>query len=692
MHDAHEFFRSLTIVLAVAALTTVLFHRLRQPVVLGYILAGLIVGPNVPVPIVADGEIVRTLSELGVVLLMFSLGLEFSLEKLGRVGPTAGITAVIQSGVVALLGFLTARALGWTVLEGVFTAAIIAVSSTTIIAKVFDEERIGGRLRELVVGILLVEDLIAVVFMAALTAVATGAGLSAGALALTLLELLAFLAALLVAGMLLVPRFIRAVVRIRRAETTLIASIGVCFVTAFVAQEAGYSLALGAFLAGSLVAESGRTHDIEPLVQPVRDMFAAIFFVSVGLSLDPRQVIEHWPAVAALTAIVIFGKIAGVSLGAFLTGNGTRTSIQAGMSLAQIGEFSFIIAVLGQRLGATGEFLYPVTIAVSALTTMTTPWLIRSAGPVATLVDRKLPPPLQTFGTLYGAWLERLARPAPAAQEAQLWRLARLLLLDTLALGALVAGTGFGLERAVAEVVSLSTAPPEFARAVLIGLACALTLPLVVGMARLVRRLGIALAARALPPVAAGVDLDKAPRRTLELTVQFGLALGGGIVVLAMAQPFLPGFAAPVVLGALLTALAIAIWRSATDLESHVRAGSQAVLEALAHYARTDRGAPETQPLAEIRTLLHGLGEPVVVRLGAGSPAQGASLAELNLRGRTGATVLAISRGKESIVAPAAGERLRPGDVLALAGTDDAVRAARAILLDPPVEPAPAAP
>jgi CPA2 family monovalent cation:H+ antiporter-2 len=174
MHDMHEFLKSLTIVLAVAAVTTVLFQRLRQPVVLGYIIAGLIVGPHVPIPLVADPAIVRTLSELGVILLMFFLGLEFSLAKLVRVGPTAGVTAVIQTGLMAWLGFLAGRLLGWTPLESVFTGAIVAILSTTIIAKVFDEYGIGGRLRELVVGVLLFEDLIAIVFMAVLTAVATG--------------------------------------------------------------------------------------------------------------------------------------------------------------------------------------------------------------------------------------------------------------------------------------------------------------------------------------------------------------------------------------------------------------------------------------------------------------------------------------------------------------------------------------
>jgi len=680
MHEAHEFFRSLTIVLAVAALVTVVFQRLRQPVVLGYVLAGVIVGPHVPVPIVANAEVVRTLSELGVVLLMFSLGLEFSLGKLARVGPTAGLTAVSETAIVALLGFLVARSFGWGTLESVFTGAIVAISSTTIIAKIFDEERIGGRLRELVVGILLVEDLIAVVMMAALTAVATGAGLSAGALARTLLELAGFLAALLVAGMLIVPRFVRAVVAIGRPETTLIASIGICFVTAYVAQEAGYSVALGAFLAGSLVAESGRAARIEHLVEPVRDMFAAIFFVSVGLSIDPALLLLHWHAVAALSGVVIGGKIASVALGAFLTGSGTRTSIQAGMSLAQIGEFSFIIAVLGARLGATGDFLYPVTVGVSVVTSLATPWLIRAAGPAAELVDRKLPRPLQTFASLYGAWLERLAA-SPAAHTAPRERVVRLLVLDTFALGALVAGAAAGLERAVAEITSVTEAPPILTRAVLIGLACALATPLVVGIGRLSRRLGAQLAVSALPRRPDSVDLDAAPRRALAVTLQFAATLVAGIVALMIAQPFLPSVSTPLVLGALFALLAVGVWRSATNLERHVQAGSQAVLEALRSYAHAGRSG-DTQVINEIRSLLHGLGEPVAVKLGTDAPSLGASLAELNLRGRSGATVLAISRGADSIVAPSANERLRAGDVVGLAGSDTAIEAARAILLE----------
>jgi CPA2 family monovalent cation:H+ antiporter-2 len=350
------------------------------------------------------------------------------------------------------------------------------------------------------------------------------------------------------------------------------------------------------------------------------------------------------------------------------------------MSLAQIGEFSFIIAVLGASLGAARDFLYPVTVAVSALTTLTTPWLIRASEPSANFVDHRLPRPLQTFAALYGAWLEELRRPSPVAATAQRSRLVRLLVLDTLALAALIVLAASLLERGVDALVAQFASPPGLARAILIAFACLGVTPLVVGIGRVARRLGSALAGSALPRIGAGADLDAAPRRALELTLQFGTAVGAGIVVLAITQPFLPALSAPIALLALFSALGVAVWRGATNLESHVRAGSQAVLETLASYAKAGRGAPAAQPIDEIRGLLHGLGEPVALRLGAGTPALGRSLAELNLRGLTGATVLAIARGSESIVTPGAGEILREGDVLAVAGTSDAVAAARVVL------------
>ena len=678
MHDTHAFLASLTVVLAVAAVTTVLFQRFRQPVVLGYILAGLIVGPHVPLPLIADRQIVQTLSELGVILLMFSLGLEFSLPRLVKVGPTAGVTALVQCSVMAWLGYLVGQLFGWTLLESVFTGALIAISSTTIIAKVFDEQHIGGRVRELVIGILLIEDLIAIVSMAVLTTVATGAGLSAATLLPTIGWLSAFLLALLVGGLLIVPRFMRVVFALERPETTLVASVGICFATAWLAQQAGYSVALGAFLAGSLIAESGRGEEVEHLVSPVRDMFLAIFFVSVGLLIDPALVLRHWAAVLTLTVVVIIGKVTSVALGAVLTGSGIRTAVQSGMSLAQIGEFSYIIAALGLSLGATREFLYPVAVAVSAVTTLTTPWLIRAAEPVAVFVDGKLPRSVQTFMTLYGTWIERLGT-APPAGRSQAIRGARLLALDAVALTALVIGAAAGREHAAGLIVRAVGLGPEVARWVVVGSAALLSLPLLLGIWRLAQQLGAALAEAALPRVRAGVDFDAAPRRALVTALQLGVALVAGLAVLAVTQPFLPGYSGFVLLGVIVAIYGVAFLRSTVDLEGHVQAGSLAVLESLTKYARAGRPAAEPTPLAGLE-MLASLGTPVAIPLEADSPAVGRTLAELHLRARTGATVLAIVRGSESIVTPPPGERLCAGDLVALAGTHEAIAAASELL------------
>lgn len=682
-HDATEFLQALTVVLGVAAITTVLFHWLRQPVVLGYLVAGLVVGPHVPIPLIADPEIVRTLSEIGVILLMFSVGLEMRMETLWRLAPTAGLTAVVQCSVMLWIGFVTGRAFGWTSIESLFAGAIIAISSTTIVAKAFDEQKVGGNLKDLVIGILIVEDLIAILLMAALTAVASGSGLSASEMAATFGRLAAFLVALIAVGLLVIPRVIRAILKLGRHETTVVASIGICFGVALLAQRFGYSVALGAFLAGSLVAESGAGRRIERRIEPVRDVFAAIFFVSVGMLIDPALLIEHWAPVLVLTFLVIFGTFVAVGAGAFLTGSGTRLSIQAGLSLTQIGEFSFIIAGLGVSLGATRNFLYPVAVAVSAITTLTTPYLIRASGPIATFVDNRLPRSIQTFVTLYGTWVEQLRnRASREVSEDAARRMIRLLVLDAAIIGAIVIGASVARVRIVEELADTLSLERRVALLVLIAGAAALALPFAFGVVRLARRLGALLAIAALPKGESGLDLADAPRRVLVVTLQLAIVLLVGAPLVAITQPFLPGVPGAGLLLIALGALAIPFWRNAANLQGHVRAGAQLIAEALAKQAR---GTPEelADTLVPVHSLLPGLGAPAPFRLESGHAAIGKTLADVNLRAETGATVLAISRDGEGIVVPSAGERLREGDVLALAGTDHAVDAARRLLAGP---------
>jgi CPA2 family monovalent cation:H+ antiporter-2 len=382
MPDAHLFLKDLAVVLGVAAVTTVVFQRLHLPVVLGYLLAGLVVGPHVPVQLVVDVATIHTLSELGVVLLMFSLGLEFSLRKLVRLGPRVALVAVVEMGLMLTLGYLAGQLLGWTPLASAFAGAVVAISSTMLVARVLMEERAEHQLRDLVYGVLVVEDLVAIVLIAALTALTFEGQLSAARVLSTGGRLLVFLAGSFAVGLLLVPPAMRAIARLRSSETTLVASVGLCFGAALVALWAGYSVALGAFLAGSLVTESGAGRQVETLVRPVRDMFAAIFFVSIGMLLDPATIAREWAVVLVLTAVVLLGKTCGVAIGAFLTGHGTKLSLRAGFSLAQVGEFSFIIAGLGVALGGPAAALPHVAVAVCAITAFLSPlpyaWRSRS--------------------------------------------------------------------------------------------------------------------------------------------------------------------------------------------------------------------------------------------------------------------------------------------------------------------------
>ncbi|MFH0899635.1 MAG: cation:proton antiporter [Pseudomonadota bacterium] len=676
---ARPILQDLALVLCVAAVTTVVFRRLRQPVVLGYLLAGLIVGPHLPSPILADPQRIHTLSELGVILVMFSVGLDLSVRRFLKVVPTAGLTGLVQIGLMIWLGYLAGQAMGWTVRESLFCGAIVAISSTMIVTKVFAELRIRGRLADIVFGVLVIEDLAAILLLALLATVSStsGGGISGSTLAVSLGRLGGFLVGLVAVGFLLVPRAIRLVARLNSPETLLVASIGLCFAFALLAHKLGYSVALGAFLAGSLVAESGEGGQVEHLVRSVRDIFAAVFFVSVGMLVDPAMILRHFSAVLLLTAVVLVGQTLSVSLGSFLSGNGVRTSIQAGMSLAQTGEFSFIIAGTGVATGAVGEFLYPVAVAVSVLTTFSTPWLVRVSQPVALFVDRHLPRRLQSFVALYGSWVEQARSGGRCGVSGRASRLVCLIAVDAAIIAAIVIGTSLSLDRLMELASAHTRIHPSVAELIVMIAAVLLCVPFFLGMVRCARALGHTLAAAALPPAPEGkVDLAAAPRRALVVTLQLAMVLIVGIPLLALTQPFVPALYGAIVLFAILGLLGVAFWRSAENLEEHVRAGAQAIVEVLANQA----GDSSRPSLLQVQPLLPGFGDLTPITLRATSPATGKTLAEINLRGLTGATVVAITRGGSGIL-PTGKEPLQTDDVLVVAGAHEAIDAARRLLL-----------
>jgi monovalent cation:H+ antiporter-2, CPA2 family len=680
--DPHAFLQNLAVVLCVAAVATVLFQRLHQPVIFGYLLAGMIIGPHIRIPLVADPQTVRTLSELGVILLMFSLGLEFSIRKLVQVSQKAGAVALFECSIMVSVGYLVGQMLGLTRMESVFVGAIVGISSTTIIVKAFQEQKVKGRVTELVFGILIIEDLIAIFLLTILTTISRSGAVSPTDILVTAMRLAMFLAALIGFGILTVPRAIRAVQKLGQPETTLVASIGICFAAALIALAFGYSVALGAFIAGSLVAESGHESEIEALVRPVRDMFAAIFFVSVGMIIDPAALTEHWKAVLALTLAVLVGKVLSVTVGSFLAGHGRRTAMKAGMSLAQIGEFSFIIASVGVASGVIRSWLYPVAIGVSAITTLTTPLLIKLSNRAAASIDRWLPEPIQTVAALYGSWIERVRNsPRVPTERSATNRNIRIILLDGALITTVVIGVDVEVDRLSRILGDLTGMTADRVRFMVVLIAGLVTVPLIYGLITSARALGNRLARRAFADAQKGkVDPADAPRRALVILVQVAVVLAVGIPVVAITEPFLPPYQGAFVLAVVVLLLLVALWRNASNLQGHARAGAQIIASALANQmASVDGSSDETTLLEDVNAILPGLGEPVAIRVIPQSIAVGKSLAQLNLRGATGATVLAIRRGAEQIPTPLGREVIRANDVVAVAGAHDALAVARAI-------------
>ncbi len=357
------------------------------------------------------------------------------------------------------------------------------------------------------------------------------------------------------------------------------------------------------------------------------------------------------------------------------------------MSLAQIGEFSFIIAGVGLASGATGHFLYPIAVAVSAATTFLTPWLIRASDPVAAWVDARLPKPIQTFAALYGSWVEKLGtKPTEASVGRRIRRLGRLLILDASLLAAIVVSTALWGRGAARWLSRVTPVPGDLTGIAVVLVATALAAPFCLGIARCTAALAGTLAALALPPARGKADLADAPRRALLVTLELAILLAIGVPLVALTQPFLPPFPGAVLMASLILFLGLALWRSATNLQQHARAGAQAIVEVLARQLKSRPPLASPPPagveseLEALHRLLPGLGAPVPARIHLGTRAAGRTLAELDLRGLTGATVLAIVREHAGVLTPTGRETLEAGDLLAIAGTSEAIESARQLL------------
>lgn len=383
----------LALILFSAGIVTLIFKKLNQPVVLGYIIAGLLVSPNFSLfPTVTEIESIKIWAEIGVIFLLFSLGLEFSFKKLVKVGGTSAISGLFEIAAMLFVGYFTGQLLGWGRIDSLFLGGIIAISSTTIIFRAFDElglktQKFAGT----VIGILIIEDLAAVLLMVLLSTVAVSQNFEGSEMLTSVLKLGFFLVLWFLMGIYLLPSLLKKLSKHISDETLLIISIALCLGMVVFAANVGFSAALGAFIMGSILAETTKAERIEHVLKSVKDLFGAVFFVSVGMLINPSILVQYAIPVVILTLVVMLGKTLFVTSGSLISGLPLKQSVQAGTSMSQIGEFSFIIATLGVTLGVTSDFLYPIAVGVSVITTFTTPYMIKLAEPLYTFLEKILP-------------------------------------------------------------------------------------------------------------------------------------------------------------------------------------------------------------------------------------------------------------------------------------------------------------
>jgi CPA2 family monovalent cation:H+ antiporter-2 len=584
MH-AISFIQDLAVIMLVAGVVTILFHRLKQPVVLGYIVAGFIIGPHTPpFGLIHDEDTIKTLAELGVIFLMFCLGLEFSLRKLFKVGATAFIAAFLEIILMIWIGYEIGQWFDWNTMDSLFLGAILAISSTTIIVKALNDLKMKNqRFAQLIFGVLIVEDILGIGIIALLSSIAVSGTVSSGEVFSTVGKLSLFMIVALVIGILLVPRLLAYVARFESNEMLLITVLGLCFGFCLLVVKLEYSMVLGAFLIGAIMAESRQLIKIERLIEPVRDMFSAIFFVAIGLMIDPQILLQYaWP-IAVITVAVVLGKMLSCGLGAFIAGNDGRTSLRVGMGLSQIGEFSFIIAALGMTLQVTSDFLYPVAVAVSAITTLLTPYLIRGADPLSLKIAAVMPQRMSRLFGMYGEWLRSIQPQGEGAMLASMIRKIVLQVGVNLALVIAIFFAGSFFAARIGGYLEGWISGQSWQKALIWGGALLLSLPFLIAAYRKLKALSMLLAEMSVKPEMAGRHTQRVRRVIAELIPILSL-LVIFLLLAALSASILPTNKLLVLIAVVTAAVAAVLWRWFIRVHTRMQA---ALLETLDNHKDT---------------------------------------------------------------------------------------------------------
>jgi len=639
-HHLQPLISDLGLILMTAGIAVLLFKKMKQPLVLGYLIAGFLAGNHFDFfPTITEMKSVEVWAEIGVIILLFSLGLEFSFKKLMKVGGTASITAITQIATMVLVGYLVGQWMGWSSMDSIFLGVILSISSTTIILKTFDELGVKGqKFAGIVIGSLIVQDIVAILMMVLLSTIAVSQQFSGGELMMSVLKLIFFLTVWFVGGIFFIPTLLKKTKHLLTDEMLLIISLALCLMMVSFAANVGFSPALGAFIMGSIIAETTQAEHIEHLIKPVKDLFGAIFFVSVGMLIDPKMLYEHAAPVAILTVVIIVGQSVSSTIGALLAGQPLKQSVQTGMSLSQIGEFSFIIATLGMTLNVTSSFLYPVVVAVSAITTFTTPFMVKYAVPFSEFLERKLPK----------KWIKNINRysvNAQAIKAVSTWQkvmntyviqiiihtiiIAAIILLSSKFVAPLVADTRFG--NTLAAFITLVIISPF-------------------------------LWALSLRRVAAEeVELlweERKYRGALLMLILIRMSLG----------LFFIGFLLNIFFSPLVTFVALIIAIAAYQLFPKKLNEQYHKIEN--HFLKNLNDRENKKIDRRYANLMPWDGHMSFFDIGRESNLAGKTLEELRIREQMGINIAYIKRGDVTISIPTKNERIFPGDEICVIGTD----------------------
>lgn len=642
----------LAVILISAGLVTLLFKKLKQPVVLGYIVAGILAGPSIEqIPTVTDVESIRIWADIGVIFLLFALGLDFSFKKLMKVGGTAVIGAITVVIGMMTFGYSIGLLLGWGHMNSIFLGGMLSMSSTTIIFKAFDDLGLRNqRFAGVVFGILVVEDLFAVLLMVLLSTLAVSKHVEGMELLNSVVKLGVFLLFCFVIGIYLIPSFLKKAKKLLNDETLLIVSLGLCLGMVMIATKAGFSSALGAFVMGSILAETIEAEHIDHLIKPVKDLFGAIFFVSVGMLIDPALLWQYKIPILILTVVVMAGQIIFASFGVLLSGQSLKVSIQSGFSLAQIGEFAFIIASLGLTLGVTSNFLYPIVVAVSVITTFFTPYMIRVAEPAFRIADRIIPVSWRKF-------IERYSSGSNTIRQKSAWNKLLKALLR-------IVGT-YTAVTLVLIFIWLQFISPVITKEIhgIQGniLSLFIILLLIAPMLR-----AIMMKKNHSVEFQQLWQDNKYNRGPLVSLIILRIVLCIGLVMLPVAK--LLNIAAGIMLAIAGSVIAIVIFSKRLKKQS-ILMERHFFTNLTARELEKEKNAPINQRFANhmLERDLH-LADFEVKQ---NSPSMGKTLKELNFRQKCNVNVVTIIRGKRRINIPGGSERLYPFDKLIVVGADD---------------------